>query len=271
MDVTDGLRDGHRATDGPSDRPSARAMDDPPARWIGFAELADLRGISRASASKLVRRHGWRRQTDNQGHVLILVPVAALDRPQDSPVGRPQVASEGQASDRPSDGAPLDAFLTAIREAHAGETEALRERAEAAERRADAAEAAIATERQRANAVEVDRRVAEARAEQADADRRATVAAAAATAERAETAIGVERDRAERAEEALAFERVRVESLQRDVAAHLSMATEAAHGFEAVRLRAAEAERAADALRQAEAARKGRGLVARLKSAWRGD
>jgi hypothetical protein len=40
-----------------------------------FAELEDNRGISKASAIKLVRRHGWRRQWDNKGNVLVLVPL----------------------------------------------------------------------------------------------------------------------------------------------------------------------------------------------------
>jgi hypothetical protein len=44
---------------------------DPPAdtddgRWMTFAELAAARGISKASAIKLVRRHGWRRQHDRR-------------------------------------------------------------------------------------------------------------------------------------------------------------------------------------------------------------
>jgi hypothetical protein len=40
-----------------------------------FAELADARGISKSSAIKLVHRHGWRRQRDDQGHVRALVPL----------------------------------------------------------------------------------------------------------------------------------------------------------------------------------------------------
>ena len=44
-------------------------------RWMTFAELAAARGISRASASRLVRRRKWRRQTENQGSVRILVPT----------------------------------------------------------------------------------------------------------------------------------------------------------------------------------------------------
>jgi hypothetical protein len=45
-------------------------------RWMSYAELAADRGISKASAGRLVRRRKWRRQTDNQGNVRILVPMA---------------------------------------------------------------------------------------------------------------------------------------------------------------------------------------------------
>ena len=31
-------------------------------RWLTYRQIADLRGISKASAERLVRRHRWRRQ-----------------------------------------------------------------------------------------------------------------------------------------------------------------------------------------------------------------
>jgi hypothetical protein len=64
----DGAR---RASDAPTQQ--ADTMSDS-ARWRAFAELAAARGISQASASRLVRRRRWRRQTDNQGRVRVLVP-----------------------------------------------------------------------------------------------------------------------------------------------------------------------------------------------------
>lgn len=42
------------------------------ARWMTFAELAKTLGVSKDSAVTLVRRHGWRRQRDNRGHVIAL-------------------------------------------------------------------------------------------------------------------------------------------------------------------------------------------------------
>src|ERR1700744_479834 len=45
-------------------------------RWLTFAELSQLRGISKTAAMKLVSRHGWRRQKNNKGQVRALVPLA---------------------------------------------------------------------------------------------------------------------------------------------------------------------------------------------------
>ena len=51
------------------------------ARRMTYAELADIRRISVASAMRLVRRKNWPRQTGNDGVVRILVPLsAASDR-----------------------------------------------------------------------------------------------------------------------------------------------------------------------------------------------
>jgi hypothetical protein len=42
-----------------------------------YDQLGAARSISRASAIRLVRRRKWQRQTDNQGRVIVLVPVEA--------------------------------------------------------------------------------------------------------------------------------------------------------------------------------------------------
>ena len=63
-----------------TDSPSGEAAG----RWMTLAEIAALRGISKASASGLVRRHRWRRQPDNQGTVRALVPTDWQLKP-DSP------------------------------------------------------------------------------------------------------------------------------------------------------------------------------------------
>jgi hypothetical protein len=106
-------------------------------RWMTFAELGQSRDINKASAIKLVRRHGWRRQKDNEGHVRALVPViwATADdaRESDSTAGR----TKDITADMSRAISALYTAVTAFREQLGHE----RARAEAAERRADQAEA----------------------------------------------------------------------------------------------------------------------------------
>ena len=68
------------------------------ARRMTYAELADIRRISVASAMRLVRRKNWARQTGNDGVVRVLVPLpAAGDRKQRKALLRG--ASEADKSD----------------------------------------------------------------------------------------------------------------------------------------------------------------------------
>ena len=46
------------------------------ARRMTYAELADVRGISAASAERLARRRRWARQAGNDGVVRVLVPLS---------------------------------------------------------------------------------------------------------------------------------------------------------------------------------------------------
>ena len=90
-------------------------------KWVALAELAALRGINKLSAARLVRRHGWRRQPDNEGRVRVLVPFEALEAKADSP-----------RDSQPDSPAAIAALQGAIA--------SLSERAAAAEKRADQAE-----------------------------------------------------------------------------------------------------------------------------------
>lgn len=133
-----------------------------------FKELADLRGISKLSAVSLVRRHGWRRQRDNQGHVRALVPVAwAVRQPDNEPVNQ----ADNQA-DTKTYAEAFETALSAIEAAHAGELTALR------------------GERDAAKAAEADARVSADRA-------LAQVADIAVLAQRAEAALAGKRSRAD--------------------------------------------------------------------------
>src|SRR6516162_11397958 len=49
-------------------------------RRMTYAELAEARGISLASARRLARRHRWAWQAGNDGVVRVTVPLPALQR-----------------------------------------------------------------------------------------------------------------------------------------------------------------------------------------------
>ena len=239
----------------PSDSPSTRpSVDETTERWVSFADLAQRRGISRAAASKLVRRHGWRRQTDNQGRVLILVPEAALDRPS----VRPPPGDDDTASVRPSvDGgmARLAAgALAALEDAVA----ALREQLDAANARAERAEADRAEERQRAD--DLRDRLTAMQEQLADAHAALQAAESAdARAVRAEASRDTERQRADQAERGREADRARADVLQaklNDMQVQVTARQEVID--------------AAEVIRKGDDARLARGRWARLRAAWRG-
>jgi len=45
-------------------------------RWLTYADLANARGISRASAVRLCRKHRWPKRQNNAGAVTVAVPGA---------------------------------------------------------------------------------------------------------------------------------------------------------------------------------------------------
>ena len=49
-------------------------------RRMTYAELAQARGISLASARRLARRHAWGRQAGNDGVIRVTVPLLALQK-----------------------------------------------------------------------------------------------------------------------------------------------------------------------------------------------
>jgi hypothetical protein len=112
---------------------TARETD---AKWLTFRELAAAHGISKASAQSLIRRHGWRRQTDNQGRVKALVPLIWIEREPEDQSGGETV----DQSDRQTDTRLMARGLAALEDAVAG----LRAQLERADRRGD-------DERQRAD------------------------------------------------------------------------------------------------------------------------
>jgi hypothetical protein len=141
------------------DNPSDCTTDvDGDERWVSFEELAKSRGVTKQSAIKLVRRHRWRRQRDNQGHVLACVPIAWL-MPEvtrepystgDSPADRTAdtttwVAAEEIREPYSTGDSPADrtADISRITNAFEAGLAALREQLAVANRRAEQAEARV--------------------------------------------------------------------------------------------------------------------------------
>jgi hypothetical protein len=99
-------------------------MDTPPddegRKWLSYSEIAVLRGISRASAERLVRRR-WRRRPDNRGVVRAYVPPewtkpAEMRPPEDHGDSLPDTPPDN-GPDIPPDITPaLRAFETALAE-----------------------------------------------------------------------------------------------------------------------------------------------------------
>jgi chromosome segregation ATPase len=142
-------------------------------RWLSYSQIAALRGISRTSAERMVRRAKWRRQVDNQGVTKAAVPLAYAEPERTNLPDR--------QGENPPDHSAFKAALAAIREAKDSEIVAkdaliaakdseaagLRERADRAETRADRAEAALTAERSRVDELMADLTAAEAATERA--------------------------------------------------------------------------------------------------------
>src|SRR5271166_4294999 len=100
-------------------------------RWLTYDELAKARRISRTSAERLVLRNRWRRQRGNDRTVRVLVPLDHLsgDLSADTPDASPDVSGDVLAvftAALAAIEAAHQAALVDFREAHAGETAALR-------------------------------------------------------------------------------------------------------------------------------------------------
>jgi hypothetical protein len=110
-----------------------RGEPDVAARWMTFAELASVRRTSKRAAVTLVRRHGWRRQRNNEGHVIALVPLTWADQAEAEGVpGEPHVDTprgpHGEAHNT-----AFETALAAIEAAHASEVASLRAQVDTSE------------------------------------------------------------------------------------------------------------------------------------------
>ena len=109
-------------------------------QWMTYPELAALRRVSRASAERMVRRHKWRRQDDNRGHVRAYIPAEWCVPPTEDV--RRDIRRDGRG-DVTAVIAPLQAAIAVLREQldHANQqADRAETRAEQAENRAILAE-----------------------------------------------------------------------------------------------------------------------------------
>jgi hypothetical protein len=115
-------------------------MDD--VRWLSYGELAEARGISKASAQRLVMRRRWPRRRGNDQTVRVAVPVGE-DQPKHDDTGdvRPDVRED------------ITQAINALGEAVA----VLRQQLEMANGRAEKAEQAYAAAETRLREVEQTR------------------------------------------------------------------------------------------------------------------
>lgn len=122
-------------------------MDDeaePPYRWMTYAELAEARSISLASATRMAFRRKWQRRPGNDGTARVAVPVAEIERAH----GARATDQDGRRNDISPD---LSRTISTLEVAVASLTkraEATEERAERAEQARDAVQAELTTERE---------------------------------------------------------------------------------------------------------------------------
>ena len=203
-------------------------------------------GIKRVAAIRLVQRHKWRKQAGNDGLARVLVPPEWAKPGDRAPR---DIAPDVTGDVALDDGGDVTRVINALETSVAS----LTERAEAAERRADRAEKLVDQAESRADRAEEGRAAADARAYRLDQALAGERARADALRDRADELMG-QLIKAEAAGNALTVE---TDELRRQV--------------EAAQMARAEAEADAVELLQADAARRGRGRLARLRAAWRGE
>lgn len=108
--------------------------DEPDHRWMTYREIAQALGVTLRAAEARARRGRWRRQQGNNGVARVEVPVGALD-PATRPPRRRAEGEHEYATKPPTVGAVLEE----LRAAHGRLVEELKQRVEAAEARASAA------------------------------------------------------------------------------------------------------------------------------------
>jgi hypothetical protein len=103
------------------------------ARWLSYDELAEIRGIDRASAIRMVRRKRWPKQESNDGTTRVAVPASVIrvTRHPVTDLGTPSDKNHVLSGDKDQTIKALEGEAAALREALARES-ARADRAEAA-------------------------------------------------------------------------------------------------------------------------------------------
>jgi hypothetical protein len=143
--------------------PGSTLADEAGSVWMTKAELARVRRISVASADRLIRRQGWRRQPGNDGRVRVLVPPSWASKSQSNPTDtEPPDPTDRieDPTDTSSEISLLEATVAALREQQdherAGWAEERLRRIviiDGLRDRADRADVALSAERVRADAL----------------------------------------------------------------------------------------------------------------------
>jgi hypothetical protein len=202
----------------------ASVSDQGDVRWMTYAELGRVRGISTASATRLAFRRKWQRQGGNDGTARVAVPASEAQR-------QPERSHDNRDDDRGDVRRLVSALEAAI--AASGE------RTEADAATIAALQSHLASQRSRADALADQVEHELARADRAEAGREAERARADALA-----------DQAYVTQANLAAAEVAVDQARRDAQA---------------------AQDRAEAIARADDARRARGVLARLRAAWRGE
>jgi hypothetical protein len=137
---------------------------EPGSRWLTHRQLAEIRGISTASAIKLALRHGWRKQKDNRGMVRCLVPPEWIN-----PKGDRQ--TDTSADERADIGADKSSEISFLRGAYETALEANKAQIDALGGQIEALKGEIAAKTALIEGLEAQRHgffAAEARASQAE-------------------------------------------------------------------------------------------------------
>jgi hypothetical protein len=116
--------------------------DDEFVRWLTYAQLAESRGISKDSATRMAFRNKWRRQVGNDGTARVAVP-AGQDKPS-------EMAARVTKQDDATPGVMVwEAAIVSLTDAR----NQAQKRAEMAETAREAAETRVIEERARADSL----------------------------------------------------------------------------------------------------------------------